>query len=101
MMLMVARLVLTGSRCGMFFHVHPLLKTAFKNTPLAADFEGGDLMVLDHSMKSSLGNFQDRRDLREGKQFNILSICVHLVLPSQAERYSNGHAKRTETLSCG
>jgi len=57
---------LTRLGCGVFFLLNPLLEATFKNTPLAADFECGDLPVLDHAVQSSLGYFQYTRRLGKG-----------------------------------
>ena len=49
---------LAGSGCELLFFFHPFLKTAFQDAPLAADFERGNLPMLDHAMQRPLGNFQ-------------------------------------------
>jgi hypothetical protein len=45
------------------FFLHPFLEPTLKNSPLPADFEGGDLAVLNHAMQRSFRNFQNSRRL--------------------------------------
>jgi hypothetical protein len=45
------------------FFLHPFLKPTLKNPPLPADFEGGDLAVLNHAMQRSFRDFQNSRRL--------------------------------------
>ena len=39
-----------------FFLLDPFLETAFENSPLAANFKGRNLAILDHPVKGSFGN---------------------------------------------
>jgi hypothetical protein len=50
--------------------LHPFLEATFQNAPLPADFKGRDLPILDHSMKSSFGNFQNARGFGEGQKLD-------------------------------
>jgi hypothetical protein len=45
------------------------LKPAFKNSPLAADFERWNLSILNHTMQSSFGNLEDCCGFGEGQEF--------------------------------
>ena len=48
---------LAGFRSSIFLLLYPLLEAAFKDPPLAADLERGNLTILNHSVQGSFGNF--------------------------------------------
>jgi len=54
---------LTSFGREILFFLHPFLEPTLKNSPLSANFEGGNLAVLNHAMQRSLRNFQNSRRL--------------------------------------
>lgn len=56
---------LTSFWRGILFLLHPFLEATFQNAPLAANLKSRDLTVLDHSMQSSFGDFEDACGFRK------------------------------------
>ena len=76
----------------MLFFFHPFLKTAFQDAPLAADFEGGNLPMLDHAVQRPLRNFQNDGRFGQGqKSYDSIGLFHKFGAPGR---------KRNEQAIC-
>jgi hypothetical protein len=76
------------------------MKAAFKDAPLSANFEGGDIAVVNHSVQRPFRDFQNCSSFSERKKFDIYFGVFHISCLPKHQKSSKPYATVCALITC-